>query len=314
MLGAISAGVSAAQGLMSIGGSLFGGGGGGGLFGGGGDELSPEEEAALEMQMAQYQFGKNIYNKYNQLYQDYYWPIEEFQAGNYLTDIKEARPYEERMRDYQLGRGDELIQLAQDTNSTLDENKKSLIRRLTEGEDVLADRYRSQATADVAAAYGQQKNALNQQMSLYGVNPNSGAWANQNTSMAQNQALNMAGARTQATRQAEDTSLQRQAQALNYYTNPSMLYDYGTITPGLSVSQALGGSGGGGVGQSATGGSGSTSGSSGGLNGLFSGMSMLGGGLDYFSNTSSGLGTLGKAFGNLFTGASEALPAYNPKG
>lgn len=311
MLGAISAGVSAAQGLMSMGGSLFGGGGGGGLFGGGGSEMSPAERAAVEMQMSQAKFGKDIYDKYRNLYKDYYWPIEEFQAGNYLTDIKEARPYEERMRDYQLGRGDELIQLAQDTNSTLDENKKSLIRRLTEGEDVLADRYRSQATADVAAAYGQQRDSLNQQMALYGVNPNSGAWANKSTSMAQDQALNMAGARTQATRQAEDTSLQRQAQALNYYTNPSMLYDYGTITPGLSVSQALGGSGGGGVGRSTTGGSGSSSGNE---NGLFSGMSMLGAGLDYFSNTKSGLGTLGTAFGNLFTGTNTQLPSFNTKG
>lgn len=262
--------------LFSAGASIIGGLGSiaGGLFGGGGEKSYLEELSEMVAQQ-QLQFQGDIINKYNSLYNQYYWPIEEFTASNYLTDIQQARPYEERMRDYQLGRGDELISLATETNPILDENKKSLIRRLTEGEDVLADRYRSQASNDVAAAYGQQRNALNNQMAMYGINPNSGAWANQSTNLGQSEALAQASARTNASRQAEDTSLQRQAQALNYYTNPSMLYDAGTITPGMSLDSFMGGSGGGSYGRSS-----SSGGSGGSENGIFSGLASIGSGLD----------------------------------
>ena len=267
--------------IFSAGASIIGGLGSmaGGLFGGGGNEKSYLEELQEAVATKQLEFQGDILDTYRNLYGDYYWPIEEFTAGNYLTDIKQARPYQERMRDYQLGRGDELIALATDTNPILDENKKSLIRRLTEGEDVLADRYRSQASNDVAASYGQQRSNLNNQMALYGINPNSGAWANKSTSLSQGEALAQANARTNASRQAEDVSLQRQAQALNYYTNPSMLYDPGTITPGMSLDSFMGGSGGGGVGRSS-----SSSGGSGGENGIFSGLASIGSGLDIFND------------------------------
>lgn len=227
------------SGVGSIAGGLLSG--AGGLFGGG-DEPSPEEILAGQLGMAQMGLQLEAVNKYGQLYNDYYWPIEEFLAGNYLTDIKTARPYEERMRDYQLGRGDQLIDLANETNPMLDESRKSLIRRLTEGEDVLANRYRSQASADITQSFANQKAQQSRNLASMGVNPNSGAWANYGTTMSQNEALAQASGRTNATRQAEDVSLQRQMQAQNYYTNPTMQYNAGTIQPGMSIGELTGSS------------------------------------------------------------------------
>lgn len=227
------------SGVGSIAGGLLSG--AGGLFGGG-DEPSPEEILAGQLGMAQMGLQLEAVNRYGQLYNDYYWPIEEFLAGNYLTDIKTARPYEERMRDYQLGRGDQLIDLANETNPMLDESRKSLIRRLTEGEDVLANRYRSQASADITQSFANQKAQQSRNLASMGVNPNSGAWANYGTTMSQNEALAQASGRTNATRQAEDVSLQRQMQAQNYYTNPTMQYNAGTIQPGMSIGELTGSS------------------------------------------------------------------------
>lgn len=226
MFGTIMSGVgSIAGGLLS---------GAGGLFGGSKGQSGVQK---LAKSLAYNQLGlmNDAVLKYKGLYNEYYWPIEEFIAGNYLNDIKAARPYQVNMRDYQLNRGDELIDLAEDTNPILDEDRKSLIRRLTEGEDVLANRYRSQASADIANAFNNQRSQDYRNMASMGINPNSGAWANYGTTMGQNEALAQAAGRTNATWQAEDTSLQRQANAQNYYTNPSMLYDAGTITPGMSI-------------------------------------------------------------------------------
>lgn len=277
-VGAASGG-SSMSGLFSAGANILGGLGGigGGLFGGGKSKSYEEilQEKANEKRL---EFQIDALKKYRNFYNDYYWPIEGFNASNYYTDIKTARPYEERMRDYQLGRGDELIGLASETNPILDENKKSLIRRLTEGEDVLADRYRGQASADVASAFNQQRTGISNQMAQYGINPNSGAWANQMNSIGRSEALAQAGARTNATWQAEDTSLQRQMQAQNYYTNPTMQYDPGTITPGYSMSQLLGGSGG--IGSRTSGNSGANASGNSIWGTLGSSLGLLGGGLD----------------------------------
>lgn len=231
MFGSIMSGVgSIAGGLLS---------GAGGLFGGKGGQSGVQKQAK-DLAFQQLLLQKDAVNTYNRLYNKYYWPIEEFIAGNYYDDIREARPYQMKMRDYQLNRGDELIDLAEDTNPILDEDRKSLIRRLTEGEDVLANRYRSQTSADITSAFNNQRNQDFRNMSSMGINPNSGAWANYGTTMGQNEALAQAAGRTSATWQAEDTSLQRQATAQNYYTNPSMLYDAGTITPGMSIGSLTG--------------------------------------------------------------------------
>ena len=273
---------SASSGIFSAASSILGGLGGiGGMFGGG-SEPSYEEILQGKANESRLEFQIDALDKYKGFYNDYYWPIEGFNAANYYTDIKKARPYEERMRDYQLGRGDQLVNLASETNPLLDDNKKSLIRRLTEGEDVLADRYRGQASADVASSFGQQRSALNSQMAQYGLNPNSGAWASQMSNMGRNEALAQAGARTNAAWKAEDTSLQRQAQALNYYTNPTMQYDPGTITPGYSMSSLLGGSGG--VGGRGAGVSGANASGGDVWQSLGSNLSLLGGGLDVLNS------------------------------
>ena len=231
MFGSIMSGVgSIAGGLLS---------GAGGLFGGKGGQSGVQKQAK-DLAFQQLLLQKDAVNTYNRLYNKYYWPIEEFIAGNYYDDIREARPYQMKMRDYQLNRGDELIDLAEDTNPILDEDRKSLIRRLTEGEDVLANRYRSQISADITSAFNNQRNQDFRNIASMGINPNSGAWANYGTTMGQNEALAQAAGRTNATWQAEDTSLQRQADAQNYYTNPSMLYDAGTITPGMSIGSLTG--------------------------------------------------------------------------
>jgi hypothetical protein len=180
-----------------------------------------------------------ILNKYKDLYSKYYWPIEEDLAKWYQADIAAARPYDERMRDYQLGRGDELIDLAGKTNNTLDRNKIGLVNELTKDAGELTDRYRSQASTDVAAAFGNQVAQDRRALGLYGINPNSGAFRNMLSNSGNMQAMSQASARTQAARQAEDVALNRNMQALSLYTNPTRQYDPGTLTPGISVSGLL---------------------------------------------------------------------------
>ena len=205
----------------------------GNLFGGGGDKggstgtqyVSPFMEPAM--------------NKYKDLYENYYWPIEENLAKWYQEDIGAARPYDVRMRDYQLGRGDELVNFAQETNPILDNTKKDLIRRLTEGEDVLANRMRTQAGVDVDTSFNKQRQQDLRSLGMYGINPNSGAFRSSLNNMGSQQATAQAAARTMASRQAEDTSLQRQNQALGLYTNPSRQFDAGTLKPGISVEGLL---------------------------------------------------------------------------
>ena len=278
-----------ASGLFSAGSSILGGLGsiGGGLFGGGGEE-SDLAELASDVSAQQLAFLSNIYSKYTDLYNNYYWPIETKQAANYLDNLDTATPYMQTMRNYQLNRGNELIGLAQDTNPVLDENRKSLIQRLTEGEDVLANRYRSDASNDVAASFAQQRSSLNNQMAQYGVNPNSGQWASQTAKLGRSEALGQAAARTNASRAAEDTSLSRQNQALSLYTTPAMQYSLGNApTPGLSVGSMIG-SGAGGY---------KTSNGSDMWSAMGSGLGMIGSGLDWLGSSFGSSGSSSPATG-----------------
>lgn len=276
-----------ASGLFSAGSSILGGLGsiGGGLFGGGGSESDLADQAS-GVSAQQLAFLSNIYSKYNDLYNNYYWPIETKQAANYLDNLNTATPYMQTMRNYQLNRGNELIDLAQDTNPILDSTRKSLIQRLTEGEDVLANRYRTDASNDVASSFAQQRSSLNNQMAQYGVNPNSGQWASQQAKMGRSEALAQAAARTNATRNAEDTSLSRQNQAMSMYTTPTMQYSLGNSpTPGLSLGSLMGGNASSGF-KSSTG--------SDMWGSMGSGLGLIGSGLDAFSSLfGSGSGSAG---------------------
>lgn len=268
--------------MFSAGSSILGGLGsiGGGLFGGDGGE-SDLADSAMAAQQKQLDFMNQAYDKYTSLYNQYYWPIESQLASNYLDNLTVATPYMQTMRNYQLGRGNELIDLAKETNPVLDQTRKSLIQRLTEGEDVLANRYRTDASNDVAASFAQQRGNLTNQMAQYGINPNSGSWASQATKLGRSEALAQAAARTNASRTAEDTSLSRQNQALSLYTTPTMQYSLGNApTPGLSVGSMMGGGAG----------SYKTSNGSDMWGSVGSGLGMIGSGLDWLSSSFGGSG------------------------
>lgn len=269
---------------LSLAGSIVGG------LSGGKEELSAEQRAQKEMNLKDMFRHNWMMDEYQNLYDQYYLPIEETLAKDYMTDYGMQRPYYERMRNYQLGRGDQLIDMAKETNPLLDESKKSIIRRLTEGEDVLRDKMRTEASLDVANAFDASREQGIRNMNMYGINPSSGAFSSFMSNMGTSQALGQAGARTQAARQAEDLSLSRALQAQSMYTNPNMAFSPTRPTPGMSPAQILGGSSGS---MSSAGGSGGQQGGSGG-----------GSGGDFWSGIGSGLGGLINAGSSLFGGSS----------
>ena len=155
------------------------------------------------------------------------WPYEDLQAQYALSDLKAMRPVQEAQIaaanqllpsqfQYAAQRGQEQLNQYKVINPLIDTAERSLIQRLAEGEDVLKDRYMSQASADNAAAFNTQRASEERRMGLYGVNPNSGAFQDYGLRMGQAQALGEAGARTAAARQAEDMWKSNQAQAINY--------------------------------------------------------------------------------------------------
>ena len=167
-------------------------------------------------------------------YQEKYWPLEDLNIQYTMEDMQTLRPAYQNQINYQVQRLDEQLAQAREINPILDDTEKSLIRKLVEGEDVLAERYMSQATADVGAAYGSQREQDMRSMGLAGINPNSGQMVNYMSNMGRSQALAEATARTQASRQAEDTAISRQSQALNY-AKGATLPTY-QVTPSVSTS------------------------------------------------------------------------------
>ena len=165
-------------------------------------------------------------------YKNVYWPYEDLQYQYAIEDTLATRDENIAMREYWEQRTLEQIDQAKALNPMLDEAEKSLIRKLVEGEDVLADRFRSQATGDVQAAFGSQREQDVRAMGLAGINPNSGQMQNYMNRMGASQALAEAGARTNATRLAEDTSIQRQAAAMDYSKS--------ALSPTYNLSQSSG--------------------------------------------------------------------------
>ena len=219
LFSAISGGLGIVSGLTS----LFGSGKSSSSYSGSQDAL-----AAVQAQATQ-----DIMDRYHEKY----WPLEDLYIDYTMQDVQTLRPAYENQVDYYAQRLDEQLGLAKDINPILDDNQKSLIRKLVEGEDVLADRLRSTATADVGAAYASQREQDARAMGLAGINPNSGQMQNYLNRMGQSQALAEASARTQASRDAEDISLARQATALNYYQS-AQLPSYNTMSSGTSLGQA----------------------------------------------------------------------------
>ena len=220
LFSAISGGLGIISGISS----LFGGGKSSSSYSGSQDVL-----AAIQAQATQ-----DIMNRYHEKY----WPLEDLYIDYTMKDVQTLRPAYEGQVDYYAKRLDEQLGLAKEVNPLLDDNQKSLIRKLVEGEDVLADRLRSTATADVGAAYASQREQDARAMGLAGINPNSGQMQNYLNRMGQSEALAEASARTQASRDAEDLALTRQATALNYYQS-AQLPNYNTASSGTSLGQAM---------------------------------------------------------------------------
>lgn len=172
-----------------------------------------------------------------------YWPIEDLNIQYSMEDMKTLRPMYEQQIAYQAQRGQQELANAKEMDPLIDETKKSLIRKLTEGEDVLRGRMTEQASTDTSAAFEQQRGQDARRMGMAGINPNSGQYANYMNRMGTNEAMSEATARTQASRLAEDTALSRQSQALNYYSTGNLpQYQYTPTVNAGTVQQGLGGS------------------------------------------------------------------------
>lgn len=174
-----------------------------------------------------------------------YWPLEDLNIQYGMEDLQTLRPLGQAQAQYAVDRGLADINQMRELDPTFYETEKSVIRKLTEGEDVLRDRLMNQATADVAAGYAQQRDQDRRTMGMAGINANSGAFSNYMNRMGTNQALAESMARTQASRQAEDLALSRQSQALNYRKGAA-LQTY-QATPSVNSSSILSGLGGAGT-------------------------------------------------------------------
>lgn len=191
-----------------------------------------EQYADLAFATAEKQdaFAQQMWDRYKKKY----WPLEDLNYEYTMQDMKALRPAYQNQIKYQAQRLNEQLGQAKILNPLIDDTEESLIRKLIEGEDVLAERLRSEATADIGAAFGAQREQDIRSMGLAGINPNSGQMANYLTKMGQSQALAEAAARTQASRQAEDLAISRQSQALNY-AKGAQLPTY-QVTPSVSTS------------------------------------------------------------------------------
>lgn len=168
-----------------------------------------------------------------------YWPLENLNIQYMMQDMQALRPAYQNQVAYQAQRMNEQLAQAKELNPMLDQTEKSLLQRLTEGEDVLSERLMNQATADVGSAYSAQREQDQRAMGLAGINPNSGQMSSYLGRMGTSEALAESTARTQASRQAEELALSRQAQALNYRQGAQLpTYSY---TPSVNTGTILGG-------------------------------------------------------------------------
>lgn len=187
---------------------------------------------------AQDAYAAEMYERQKQKY----WPLEDLQIQYTMEDLQNLRPLAQAQVQYASDRGLADIAKNRELDPLYDETEKSLIRKLTEGEDVLRDRMMNEASANVAASYAQQREQDKRTMGMAGINPNSGAFANYLSRTGTNQALAEAMGRTQASRQAEDLALSRQSQALNYRKGASLpSYQFTPSVSSSSVASGLGG-------------------------------------------------------------------------
>jgi hypothetical protein len=126
----------------------------------------------------------------------------------------------------------------------LDASRTNLLTQLTQNKDDLTQRYMDTASTNVSQAYGSARANQDRDLWMKGINPNSGAAANNDLVSFQTQAAQDAAARTQAARQAENDAISRQSQAANFQAGiPLPTYQTtGTVNPS-TVTSAMSGSG-----------------------------------------------------------------------
>lgn len=166
-------------------------------------------------------------------------------AGNLaLNRMLTLTPLQGNIDIYTAERGLQDINQQRALDPMFYDAEKSVVRKLTEGEDVLRDRMTKQAYDDTSLSFARQGENLRNELGLAGISSTSQQYANSLTQMKQNQALAEASAMTQASRQAEDLALSRQSQALNYRKGaPLPSYQYTPQSNVVSTAGASSGSG-----------------------------------------------------------------------
>lgn len=177
----------------------------------GGIQSLGQQQSLYDQAMRQAQFSESQMKQLAGLQ----FPISQLQAQYALEDLKRFRPSSVAQQEYGVQRAGTELGIAKETDPLIDEAMKSVIGRLTEGEGPLRDRLRGQATADVAAAFQQSADQEQRRLRGLGVSPTSGLAQDYGQRQSQAQALAQAGARTQASRTAEDLALSRNIQAMN---------------------------------------------------------------------------------------------------
>lgn len=141
-----------------------------------------------------------------------YYPIEDLQAQYALEDIEKMRPLQVGQQEYSIGKGTSDIGFAQ---NVIDPTRYDLLEYLSEGAD--PQKYADIASTDVTQAFSKALDETGRAYARMGINPSSGAAQSLVNQNAISRAAATAGARTEAQRLAEDLSIQRKGQALNYW-------------------------------------------------------------------------------------------------
>ena len=202
----------------------------------GASAASKAQDRAYQLASQQAAYSQQMADRLANLY----YPIEQLQAQYAKEDIQALRPLQQEQIRYGAERGRRDIELARGLDPYLDRAQAELVSKLSESPEALAGRLRGQATGDIQQAFGKAEQQGMRQMAQYG-GPTSGAAQEFQRGLLTSRALGEAGARTQATRQAEDIALGRQAQALNYRMGiPLQPQQFTPSTTPTGVSAGLG--------------------------------------------------------------------------
>ena len=182
------------------------------------DMLGVQQQYDPSIKASQAQYLQSMLNIQNQIMPN----LTYLQGIDTTNQYLDQRKLTYAQSGYAVERGLADIEQQRKLDPTYRETETSLIRKLTEGEDVLANRMRTQAESDVSSKYAAQRQQDLTSMGIAGIAGNSQQYANYLTKMGQSEALASATAQNQATTNAENLALSRQAQALNYRKGASL--------------------------------------------------------------------------------------------